>query len=107
MRLRNEREFDEFTRKHELKFSENGLPYILLNRRLVSLGEGTAFGEVALLSNVKRMASVKTTVPTLLATITRHEFSTVLRKAMKRKQQKAGEYLRNFAFFEKFTSAKI
>ena len=84
---KNERAFDDYINKIETKQNENGIPFIFVNRRLVSLGEGCAFGEVALLSNVNRMASVRTTKPTILATIKRHEFSIVFRKVMKRKRE--------------------
>ena len=37
-----------------------GDPVILINKPLITLEKGAGFGELALMSNVKRMASVRT-----------------------------------------------
>ena len=62
-----------------------GESVILVNKRLVFLSKGAGFGELALMSSVKRMASVRVVVDSCLAILTRREFSIVMRRAQKRK----------------------
>ena len=57
----------------------------MVNKRLVFLNMGAGFGELALLSGVKRMASVRAIVDSTLAILNRNNFSTVMRRASKRK----------------------
>lgn len=104
---KQERQLDDFIKAHHKAFQDQGKPFIYVNQRLVNLGSGTGFGELALMSDITRMASVRTTCNTTLATMSRKEFTAVLRKAMKRKQQRACEFLRKFIFFEKFTRIKL
>ena len=52
---------------------------ILVNKRLVTLGKGAGFGELALMSSVKRMASVRTVTASKLAILTRKDFTAVMR----------------------------
>ena len=69
---------------HELDsnfINSQGDVVIPINRCIVQLSNGSGFGELALLSDIKRMASIRTTVPSCLATLTRSHFSACLRKA--------------------------
>lgn len=72
---------------------------ILVNKRLAFLGKGAGFGELALLSNVKRMASVRTIVDSCLAIMTRRDFSVVMRRAQKRKIADQVGFLKKFPFY--------
>ena len=49
------------------------------------LSRGAGFGELALLTGVKRMASVRAIVDSTLAILNRKNFSNVMRRASKRK----------------------
>ena len=54
--------------------------------KLVDLGVGTGFGELALMKDVyiPRMATIRTTAQTVLATMSRKDFKAVLKGAKKR-----------------------
>lgn len=80
---------------------------IFVNKTLINLGVGTGFGELALMSNQPRMSTIKTTTASTFATLSKGEFATLIKKAIKRKQTRDGDFLRNFEFFQRLTSVKI
>ena len=84
-----------------------GESVILVNKRLVYLSKGAGFGELALMSSVKRMASVRVVVDSCLAILTRREFSIVMRRAQKRKIAEQVEFLKNFALFESLSFVRL
>ena len=52
-----------------------GAPILLVNKHLVNLKAGAGFGELALMSDIKRMATVRTAVnPCTLAVLARKDF---------------------------------
>ena len=72
-----------------VKYGEQGDEFYLIARggvdvldpagkKLVSLGDGEVFGEIALLRNVPRTATVRTTVDTLLLVLSRDVFQAAL-----------------------------
>lgn len=62
--------------------NHNGEPTLLVNMHLINLHAGAGFGELALMSNINRMATVCTAVsPSVFLTLTRKDFSNVLRRA--------------------------
>ena len=72
---------------------------ILVSKRLVILSKGAGFGELALMSSVKRMASVRVIADSCFAILTRQDFSVVMRRAQKRKIAEQVEFLQRFPFF--------
>ena len=58
----------------------DGKYFLMVNKRLARLHKGQGFGELALMSSVRRMASVRTTKDSCLATLTRREFLVVMRR---------------------------
>ena len=84
-----------------------GESVILVNKRLVFLGKGAGFGELALMSSVKRMASVRTIVDSCLAILTRRDFSVVMRRAQKRKIADQVGFLKKFPFFQELSQIKL
>ena len=64
-------------------FDMYGHPTILVNKHLVDLKAGAGFGELALMSvsEIKRMATVTSKTSCILATLTRHDFMSVMRRA--------------------------
>ena len=69
---------------HELNskyINSQGEAFIVVNRKLVELSTGSGFGELALMSDIKRMASIRTITYCSLATLNRANFSICLRKA--------------------------
>ena len=76
---------------------------ILANKRLVFLGKGAGFGELALMSSVKRMASVRTVVDSCLAILNRRDFGVVMRRAQKRKIADQVRFLKKFPFFHELS----
>ena len=79
----------------------------MVNKRLVFLNMGAGFGELALLSGVKRMASVRTIVDSTLAILNRKNFSTVMRRASKRKIVEQVSFLKKFPFFDQLSQIKL
>ena len=75
----------------------------MVNKRLVFLNKGAGFGELALLSGVKRMASVRTIIDSTLAILNRKNFSTVMRRASKRKIVEQVSFLKKFPFFDQLS----
>ena len=71
-----------YVRKHEKDpnfKNHNGEPVLLVNKHLINLHAGAGFGELALMSDINRMATVKTAVsPCVLATLTRKDFANVM-----------------------------
>jgi CRP-like cAMP-binding protein len=72
-----------------VKFGEQGDEFYLVakgqvdvlapdGKKLVTLGDGEVFGEIALLRNVPRTATVRTTVDTLLLVLSREVFLSAL-----------------------------
>ena len=62
-----------YVRRHEKESSfknSDGHPFLLVNKSLIFLKAGAGFGELALMSNLPRMASVKSATPCVLATLT-------------------------------------
>ena len=95
-------------REAEGTFSNlEGESVILVNKRLVFLSKGAGFGELALMSSVKRMASVRTVVDSCLAILTRREFTIVMRRAQKRKIAEQVFFLQKFLFFESLSVIKL
>ena len=78
-----------YVRRHESDESEfkdaEDFPFLLVNKHLVNLRQGAGFGELALMSKVKRMASILTATPCVLATLTQLDFLSVIRRAQLRK----------------------
>ena len=74
-----------YVRRHEKDPSfknSYGEPVLLVNQHLINLQPGAGFGELALMSDINRMATVITsTSPCTLATLTRKDFSNVMRRA--------------------------
>lgn len=85
------RKFDlwRYIEKHE--YSENFVNYqgqicMLVNKNLVYLERGAGFGELALLSgDSKRMSTCRANTKCSLGTLSRRNFSTILRKAQKKR----------------------
>jgi hypothetical protein len=71
---KQERMLDDYIRSHEKSFVDQGKPYIYVSLRLVCLGSGFGFGELALMKDIVRMASVRTTCTTTLATMSKKDF---------------------------------
>jgi CRP-like cAMP-binding protein len=72
-----------------VKFGDQGDEFFLIakgqvdvlsaeGKKLVSLGDGEVFGEIALLRNVPRTATVRTTTDTLLLVLSREVFLSAL-----------------------------
>jgi CRP-like cAMP-binding protein len=60
---------------HEFYLIENGQVAVVMDgRRLATLGRGDFFGEIALLRDVPRTATVTTLEPTVVLTLGREEF---------------------------------
>jgi len=76
-----------------------GNPTLPVLKKIASLGIGNGFGELALMSDIPRMASVKTTVDTCFATLSRKDFNAVIRRAQKRKMNAQCEFLKNYQLF--------
>ena len=95
---------------HELNpdyINSQGEAVLLVNKKLVELSTGSGFGELALLSDNKRMASIKTMERSSLATLTRAHFSTCLRKAQKRKMDQQVQFLLTFSLFKNLETLKM
>lgn len=75
----------EYVKRHERdqQFRNlDGNPVIMVNKPLVNLQAGAGFGELALMSDIKRMATVRTATPScILVTLTRRDFGAVMRRA--------------------------
>ena len=56
-----------------------------MNKKLVYLEVGAGFGELALMSDMKRMTTCRAKGVCLLGTLNRKNFSAILRRAQKRK----------------------
>jgi hypothetical protein len=77
--------FEEWIVRYMKHNIDQGDPFIHVSKKLVSLGKGTGFGELALMSSGPRMASIRTLSSTSLASMSRLDFAIVLKKAVKRK----------------------
>ena len=71
-----------------------GDPVFLINKPLILLNKGAGFGELALMSSVKRMASVRTSTDSCLAILTRRDFTIIMRSAQKRKIAESVAFLK-------------
>ena len=100
----------KYIRKHESSKqfrNSTGEPVFFVNKRLVVLEKGAGFGELALMSSVKRMASVVTATDSCFATLTRQEFLMVMRRSQKRKMENQLAFLQKFTFFKDMTNIKL
>lgn len=74
-----------YVRRHEKGSTYRdslGQPIFLINKHLVFLTAGAGFGELALMSDMKRMATVRTSCKTsFLCTLTKKNFANVMRRA--------------------------
>ena len=79
-----------YIKRHEAEeayTNSEGLPCLLANKRLVFLENGAGFGELALMSDTKRMSTCKAEKPCTLGVINRQNFGSILKKAQKRRIQ--------------------
>ena len=95
--------------EHEKKFINfEGKPILYINKSLVVLNQGAGFGEVALMSDEPRMASVRTVgEECVLATLTRQDFKNVLKRAQNRKFMHEVMFLKSFTLFRNLTNMKL
>ena len=56
-----------------------------MNKSLVHLEKGAGFGELALMSNVKRMTTCRASQQMTLGTLNRKSFTIILHRAQKKK----------------------
>ena len=72
------KKFEKYVQRLEanpIYMNHDGHPFLPVNKHLVNLHAGAGFGELALMSNVERMATVKTSTScNILATMNREEF---------------------------------
>lgn len=78
-----------------------------MNKNLISLKKGAGFGELALMSDEPRMASVKTLEKCVLATLTKNDFMKVIRRAQKRKMIQEVHFLKSFTLFQRLSNMKL
>ena len=76
-------------------------------REVAKLGAGKSFGELALISNKPRMATIRTQGFTTFATLDKNSYTSVLAKIEKKAQHKIIEYLLNFPFFKGWTKSAL
>ena len=78
-----------------------------MNRRLVFLGAGAGFGEMALIGDDKRMATIVTSSDCIFAKMNKIDFKLILRKALRRKMSDQVSFLSKFSIFEGLSHVKL
>lgn len=99
-----------YTKLHEkdkTSINMSGQPTLYVNRRLVFLGAGAGFGEMALIGDEKRMATIVTNSNCIFAKMSKIDFKLILRKSLRRKMSDQVSFLSKFSIFEGLSHVKL
>ena len=78
-------DYIEMHEKKESFVNSDGKVCLKVYHRIVNLEKGAGFGELALMSVSSRMSTCRAMTDCTLGTLNRNDFSTILKKAQKRK----------------------
>lgn len=78
-----------------------------MNQTLVFLSKGAGFGELALMSVTSRMSTCRAAELCTLGTLSRNDFSTILKKAQKRKIVERIRLFQNFPLLTDLSNLKL
>ena len=79
----------------------------MVNRSLVYLEMGAGFGELALMSDTKRMTTCRANTKCTLGTLNRKNFSAILRRAQKKKMNAEISRLKQYKLFSELSQMKL
>jgi CRP-like cAMP-binding protein len=81
--------------------------FIFVNKEVLNVVPGMQIGELALLNNEPRAATVRTRQPCLFGYLERDEYKNVLQRAQERDIHKKLSFLKEFRFFEDVSTSKL